>query len=174
MRLVDKHAVPWMSWLGFAVRPMMPAFMDAVTTVIGDTVYLPGPPASLDRTELARILAHELVHQLDQADHGGWFYASYAAVPAPVGRTMRAYWERRAYAVDLLLAWHDGGEPALARAADHVARLFSGPAYGFMWAGSDAARAYLAPVVDDVRSGALARRAPYREILAAWTGEETW
>ena len=170
LRLVDKHTVPLARVAGVVLRPWMPTFMDTVTTVVGDTVYLPGPPERIDRMLLARILAHELVHQLDQAEHGLGFYVSYALTPAPFGRTGRAHWERRAYAVDLMLAWHEGGDAALVRATHRIAMLFSGPTYGWMWLGSDAARQYVGAVADEIRSGTLQQRAPYREILAAWTG----
>ena len=168
--LVDKRQVPWMRAVGVAMKPLMPDFMHSVTTVIGDTVYLPRAPEQMPRDHLARILAHELVHQLDQAEHGARFYVSYAALPLPIARTRRAHWERRAYAVDLMLAYTDGGEPSLSHALDRVVPLFAGPAYGFMWAGRASARAYLAPVVADIRAGRLQRRAPYADILAAWTG----
>jgi hypothetical protein len=174
LRLVDKHEVPLARASAHLLRPLMPRFMDNVTTVIGDTVYLPGPPERLERELLARILAHELVHQLDQAEHGLAFYVSYVVAPLPVGRTMRAHWERRAYAVDLMLAWADGGDESLARTAESVAVQFSGPTYGWMWVGADAARKYVGAVADEIRSGTLQQRSPYREILAAWTGEDGW
>jgi hypothetical protein len=172
VRLVDKHDVPWMRAVAVAVRPLIPTFMEHVTTVIGDTVYLPAPPSRMDRDLLARILAHELVHQLDQAEHGLAFYATYAAVPLPVGRTLRAHWERRAYTVDLLLAHHEGGERGLAWEVERLVRLFAGPTYGFMWAGAGAARAYVEHAADEVRTGRARGRPPYRDILAAWSGED--
>jgi hypothetical protein len=174
LRLVDKHDVPVARLVGRLIRPLMPGFVDEVTTVIGDTVYLPAPADRIDRTRLARILAHEIVHQRDQAEHGAWFYLSYALAPLPAGRTRRAHWERRAYAVDLAIAWLSGGEAELARTAEIVARLFSGPTYGWMWSGEDAATQYVGAVADEIRSGTLQQRAPYRDILAAWTGEDEW
>lgn len=170
LRLVDKHEVRWMRPIGVVA----PTFVDDFTTVIGDTVYLSGPVDAFPRDALAGILAHELVHQLDQAEHGAAFYLSYGLAPLPVGRTRRAHWERRAYAVDLMLAWDRAGEAGLARALDRVAPLFAGPAYGWMWAGMDAARAYLAPVAGEVRAGTLQERPPYRDILRAWRGEDGW
>lgn len=174
LRLVDKHDVPLARASAILLRPLMPTFMENVTTVIGDSVYLPGRPEQMDRLLLARILAHELVHQLDQAEHGLRFYVTYAVAPLPVGRTMRAHWERRAYAVDLMIAFEDGGEQGLARAVDAVATHFAGPTYAWMWAGSHAARQYVGAAADEVRSGALQQRAPYREILAAWKGGDGW
>jgi hypothetical protein len=170
LRLVDKHDYPLWKIVGLGVRPLMPDFMEHVTTVIGDTVYLPCPPDRMPRVLLAQILAHELVHQLDQREHGWWFYASYAMAPLPAGRTMRAHWERRAYAVDLMLANATGGEPALRRKAAQVTRYFAGPYYGFMWAGQEAARSYVRTIEDEILAGTLQKRAPYDEILTAWRG----
>lgn len=159
-----------MRWAARLLRPISPDFATAVTTVVGDTVYLPVPPDRFDRDQLARLLAHELVHQLDQREHGLGFYVSYLLTPVPFGRTHRARWERRAYAVDLLLAWEEGGEPALRRAAHRIVGLFCGPSYGWMWAGRGAARELLAPTVEAIRGGSLQFEWPYREILAAWRG----
>lgn len=170
LKIVDKRSVPWMRALGLALRPAVPDFMSSFTVVIGDVVYLAGDPAHFPRDRLAHILCHELIHQLDQAEHGPGFYLSYALLPVPVLRTRRAHWERRAYAVDLMLAHHDGGEPALQRTLQRCVALFSGPAYGWMWAGEQAAEAYLEEIAAQVRSGALATHEPYRQILEAWRG----
>lgn len=171
LRLVHKRDVPWMRALGAAVRPVVPDFDASFTTVLGDTLYLPKPVEAFDRDVLASIVAHEIVHQLDQRAWGLAFYASYLAVPLPVGRTVRAWWERRAYAVDLMLAWEEGGERRMEEVAERIVGLFTGANYGWMWAGTESARAYLKPVLDDIRAGALQRRGPYREILSAWRGQ---
>lgn len=170
LRLVDKHDSALMRAVGAVIRPFNPDFTDGYTTVIGATVYLPRPVDRIPRDGLAATLAHELVHQLDQRDHPLWFYVSYG-VALPVGRTMRAHWERRGYAVDLMLAHERGGDSGLDRKAAWVADLFAGPSYGWMWAGKAAARAYLAPVVAGVRAGTVQAAEPYRGILAAWRGE---
>ncbi len=144
------------------LRRLAPGF----TTVVGRTVFLPRPVAGFHRDALAAILAHELVHQLDQRRWGALFYVSYG-VCLPAFRTMRAVWERRAYAVDLLLAHRVG---AVDRCERRLVALFSGPSYLWMWAGEASARAFLAPVVASVREGRLDAEAPYRGILAAWDG----
>lgn len=169
LALVNKQTVPWMRAAGRLARPFAPDFETGFTTVLGATVYLPCDPADFDPDTLAQILAHELVHQLDQARWGPLFYASYAAA-LPAGRTWRARWERRAYAVDLLIARERGGPAAVEMLSRRLARLFSGPSYVWMWAGEEAAQAFLAPVVRRVLSGELEAQAPYREILAAWRG----
>lgn len=171
LRLVHKREVAWMRAFGHVIRPMVPDFDTHYTTVLGRTVYLPRPAEQMHPRVLAATLCHELVHQLDQQRWGLAFYASYAWA-LPVGRTMRAHWERRAYAVDLLLAYERGGEPELANVASHLAELFAGPGYFYMWAGRAAARDFLDPVVEAVRDGSLAQTEPYAAILAAWHGPE--
>ncbi len=169
VRLVHKADAPVMRALGVALAPLAPDFMDRFTTVLGDTVYLPLPPERMPRDALARTLAHELVHMLDMAAWGPVFYTSYV-LAMPVGRTTRAHWERRAYAVDLMLANEAGGARAVERALDWIVPMFAGPAYGYMWAGAASARRYLAPIRDEVLAGTLQQRAPYDRILAAWRG----
>jgi hypothetical protein len=167
-RIAVKADVLWMRALGMVLWPLVPDFGSAFTTVIGSTVYLPRPKEAFSPDGLAATLAHELVHQLDQREFGLAFYTSYLLTPLPVGRTTRAHWERRAYAVDLMLALERGGPECLAETLDRLVALFSGPSYAWMWAGKESARAYLAPLVAEVESGALQKRAPYDEILATW------
>ncbi|MCO4747281.1 MAG: hypothetical protein KC912_20955 [Proteobacteria bacterium] len=171
VRLVHKHELRWMRILGKAVRPIAPDFDTHYTTVLGRTVYLPRPPEHMPRRVLAATLAHELVHQLDQRRWGLLFYASYAWA-LPTGRTMRAYWERRAYAVDLLIAKERGGALEVENVARRLADVFSGSGYLWMWMGRASARAFLRPTVEAVMSGELERQAPYDVILAAWRGPE--
>lgn len=177
VRLVDRHTVPWMRLPGDLARPILGDINGRFTTVIGNTVYLPGPVERFPRDRLAAILAHELVHQLDQARAGLWFYVSYGLV-APTVRTLRAHWERRAYAVDLLLAYERGGPAEVERVRRRLIGIFAGASYLFMWSGRASAERFLAPTVTAVLDGSLSREQPYRDILEAWrtpasTDEET-
>lgn len=168
LRLVEKVDSPLMRGIGRVLQPINPDFMDSYTTVIGSTIYLPRPKTEFPPDALAQTLAHEMVHQLDMQDFGLLFYLSYVATPLPVGRTHRAYWERRGYAVDLMLAWETGGEARLVAVETWIRGVFAGPAYAWMWKGRSAAARFLKPVVDEVRSGELQQRFPYREVLEAW------
>lgn len=170
VRLVHKVDSRLMRSLAVVLRPITPDFSTHYTTVLGKTVYLPRSMEAFDRDQLAGILAHELVHQLDMIEHGPWFYVSYVLAPLPAGRTRRAYWERRAYAVDLMLAYEAGGEVELQRLMRRLVQIFSGSAYAWMWTGEDAARRFLEPVCREVRSGALKEREPYASIFEAWSG----
>jgi hypothetical protein len=169
LRLVNKADVPWMRVVGRVVAPVMPDFSTQFTTVLGDTVYLPRALEDFPRDKLAATLAHELVHQLDQRRWGAMFYVSYGLL-LPSLRSTRAHWERRAYVVDLMLARERGGEPEQARVLEWLVDLFSGASYGWMWAGRDAARAFLLPVETALAEGTLQREEPYASILAAWRG----
>ena len=172
LQLVCKADSPLMRATAVLVYPLTPDFADGFVTVLGDVIYLPRPQEEMSRTGLAAILAHEFVHQLDMATYGPLFYASYALV-LPTGRTCRAWWERRAYAVDLMLAHEEGGPVGVERALEWIVPLFSGPSYGFMWAGRAAARRYLDEVARPVLEGTLQRQQPYQRILSAWAGRST-
>ena len=170
LRVLDKSEVWWMRAAGRILRPVIPAFEKSYTTVIGDTVYLPCPKEEFPPDALAATLLHELVHQLDQAQWGALFYLSYGLTPLPVWRSHRAHWERRAYAVDLMIAHHVGGDAHLRRVEHRLRELFGGPGYGWMWGGRSAAASFLEPVVSRVRAGTLQQVDPYDRILSAWTG----
>jgi len=169
LRLVHKRDVAWMRAAGRLLRPINPDFDEHFTVVLGATVYLHAPPEQMDREELAAILAHELVHQLDQRRWGPLFYLSYALL-LPAGRTARAVWERRAYTVDLLIARERGGPAAVRRRGRIVANHFTGGGYLWMWPGWRAANRFLAPTVEAVIDGRLDEVEPYRSILEAWRG----
>lgn len=168
--LIHKADVPWMRFASRVIEPVVPEFSTRFTTVLGRTVYLPRPVDQFPRDALAATLAHELVHQLDQQRWGPLFYVSYAAM-LPAVRSARAVWERRAYAVDLMLAFERGGERELRRVEAFLVDLFAGPAYLWMWSGRASAREFLDPLSEAIRRGELQADAPYAEILAAWKGE---
>jgi len=167
LALVRRH-VPGLRLVAKSESPLLRRFAPGFTTVLGPYVLLYRPAAEIPRDRLAAILAHELVHQLDQQRWGPLFYVSYG-VCLPAGRTVRAVWERRAYAVDLMLAHEAGGLAACER---RLVTLFSDRSYVWMWAGESSARAFLAPVVTAVREGRLQQESPYAEILSAWSGRE--
>lgn len=169
LRFAVKSDSAGMRALARLVRPLSPEFAERYVTVIGATVWLPRPAAQFARDDLAAILAHELVHQLDQQRYGPLFYLSYG-LALPAGRTARAAWERKAYAVDLLIAREEGGLAGVRACANRLIPLFAGSEYGFMWAGEHAAARFLAPTVEAVLRGELDGRAPYAAILAAWRG----
>jgi hypothetical protein len=158
-----------MQALAWSLRPLVPDFQTQFITVLGQSVFLPKPLERYPPRVAAALLGHELVHLLDIQRFGALFYLSYLLPPA--GRTARALWERRGYAVDLMFA-HQQGEAALDRQVAFVVELMAGPAYGFMWAGRPAARRFLEPTLAAVRAGALHQEEPYRSIWQAWLGPD--
>lgn len=171
LRLVNKSEVWWMRVLGIVLWPLVPNFMTDFTTVFGDTVYLPDDPARLEPDRLAITLAHEYVHQVDQQDNGLWFYLSYVLTPLPIWRTHRAHWERRGYAVDMMIAFERGQDEALNRKLLWLVDIFTGPNYAWMYGGRRAARDYLERTADQVRHNELQKTPLYAGILNAWRGE---
>lgn len=168
LRLRDKAGSRRMRALALLLRPLVPDFQTGFITVLGRTIFLPRPLPTYPPRVGAALLGHELVHLLDIQRFGPLFYLSYVLPPA--GRTLRAWWERRGYAVDLLLA-HQEGEAALERQVAFVVELMSGPSYGYMWWGRAAARRFLEPTLAAVRDGTLIQQEPYRSIWQAWTGQ---
>ena len=158
-----------MRLLARLLRPVSPRFGSDFNVALGKTIYLTRPLDHWHTDSLSRVLAHEVVHLIDQKHYGVFFYLSYGLL-LPSIRTLRAHWELRAYAVDLLLAWETGGEAALVDTANRVTNHLTGPAYGWMWLGKTAARRLLAPTLQSIRAGELQKRDPYADILAAWRG----
>ncbi len=64
--------------LGLILRPFNPRYMTNFTTTLGKFVYFPSRAWYVENPSRAfSILAHELVHLVDYANHGLWFSASY-------------------------------------------------------------------------------------------------
>lgn len=111
------------------VRLWNPRFLDAYTTTLGYTVYMPERVRTDPRLG-ARILRHERVH-LDQfRRHPIWYPFSYLFV-LPFGWTMRAWWETEAY-VETMRAELDETGTISPATVEEIARRFWGPDYFFM------------------------------------------
>lgn len=123
----DEHK--WMTLLFFFVRPFCPDFMHNFTTVIGNRIYFPNREyIQLRANSAARTLAHEMVHILDAKKVGIFFFSIGYLFPQvlalgfllfpiiglyallfllfllPFPAPFRAYWESRAYALDIRLS----------------------------------------------------------------------
>ncbi|MBN2799320.1 MAG: hypothetical protein JXX28_09260 [Deltaproteobacteria bacterium] len=169
LRLGYKLEHRWTRLVGRLLRPILPEFMDRTATVVGGVIYLPLRRGALPDDLIARVVAHEWVHRRDMLAFGPLFYLSYALL-LPVGWTARAHWERRAYAVELMLAWEEGGEQRLAATEAELVTFFAGSSYLWMCPGRRRAQRCLAPVSQQIRAGTLQETIPYRHILAAWRG----
>ena len=86
----------------------------AAGVTLGRHVFLrfPGTPS---------LLAHELVHVRQQAEHPVWFWVSYLLL-LPIGwNPWRMRWEAEAYAVQVRAGWP----------IESAARAIAGPLYGW-------------------------------------------
>ncbi len=106
-------------------------YLSHFVTVFGNTVYWTSEAAfRRDDRHTAAVLLHERVHLWDRRREGLWFDASYVAA-GPAIWTMRAHWERRAYAVDIVRLTQRGR--SLAWIQEWLRRLFTNVEYAFMW-----------------------------------------
>lgn len=102
------------------------AFMTGYVTTIGRTIYCPDGQIS-DATRL-----HELQHVADYRKYGPWFVLSYLLL-LPLGITMRAFWERRAYAITIREVMKSNEDYARSpEFKEHLVRCFTGPDYLYM------------------------------------------
>ena len=69
LRIVEKRNSRLMKGLGVLLIPITPNFKSNYTTILNKTVYLPRPMTSFDQNQLAKILTHKLVHQLNIIKH---------------------------------------------------------------------------------------------------------
>lgn len=90
-RVVLKSESKLMRAIGWVLKPFNRAFMTGYVTTIGSTIYTPS------REMLSPgLLQHELQHVSDSKRWPVLYELSYLFL-LPLGFTMRAFWERRAY-----------------------------------------------------------------------------
>ncbi len=121
-----------------------PSYVADYITVLGRTVWFPDR-AAFDGNPAATVetLLHERVHMWDWARRPVWFPVSYAFC-APAIRTMRAEWERRAYAVDVVAARLSGRK--VDAVVEEMQGIFAGPGYFYMWTAVDEIAAWVKSV----------------------------
>ena len=106
-------------------------YLTHFVTVFGNTVWWPTEAQfRRDPRHAAAVLLHERVHLSDRRRLGVLFDASYVAA-GPAVWTMRAHWERRAYAVDIVRLTRLGRP--VEWTCEWLRPLFSSVEYGFMW-----------------------------------------
>lgn len=78
-KLAYKDESRLMKLLGFFATPFNPDFMTRYTTTLGSTVYFPSKSYYESQPKSGfTVLAHEMVHMLDNKRHPLWFRLSYA------------------------------------------------------------------------------------------------
>lgn len=125
-KVVRKEDSRLMKLIAFLLHPINPHFMSDYYTTIGSTVYAPHGVIPDE------VLAHELVHVADWQRYNLAFALSYLLL-LPVGITMRAFWEWRAYKISLHwwvyndLGWTQTQGKAM------LLNQFTSSAYAWMW-----------------------------------------
>lgn len=108
-------------------HPLVRALFRGFTFTLARTVYMDA--ARIGTAEGAATLRHEAVHVADWARYGLLLWLSQLVLP--VGPSLRAFWEWRAYRETLRVELERTG--ALPDAfLEAVARNFTGPRYAFM------------------------------------------
>lgn len=123
--VVDKSKSKFMAVLG-KILFFNPDFMTRYVTTIGRTIYCPNGKIS------PTTLEHELQHVRDY-DRWGLLFALSYLLALPTGWTMRAYWERKAYAITIRKAFAE--DPARVESPEYrawIVRIFTGPDYFWM------------------------------------------
>ena len=124
-KVVRKEDSRLMRLIAWALKPINPRFMNYYTT-IGSTVYAPSGVIPDE------VLAHELVHVADWQKYNLLFALSYLLL-LPLGPSIRAFWEWRAYKVSLhWWAYNDLGW-AQTQGKALVLTQFTTSAYAWMW-----------------------------------------
>lgn len=122
----NKEDSTLMKVIAFFISPFCPRFMTDYVTTIGTTIYAPKGEIQ-EHTRL-----HEMVHVADYEKYGILFSLSYLFL-LPLGWTMRAYWERRAYAVSLQWVRDNCDLRTLEDYRLKVLNQFIGASYLWMW-----------------------------------------
>lgn len=124
-----KHESDFMYLVNFFVKWFCPTFMADYTTVIGNTIYFPSRKFVFESENSSmRILAHEIVHLLDQKRVSkpifmfgylfpqilvlgifsfpwlGWWALAFLLFTLPIPAPFRFHFEVRAYAISMMTA----------------------------------------------------------------------
>jgi hypothetical protein len=100
-RLKLKSESKFMKFLSYCLFWQRKTFMENYYSTIGRVMYVP----TLNPNDVT--LEHELIHVHDYQKNKVWFTLSYL-LALPAVWTMRAHWERRAYAWYMQrLSWYD-------------------------------------------------------------------
>jgi hypothetical protein len=127
-KLVEKETSGLMKFLNFFAKLWMPTFLTNVTTVMGNTVYMPKALIGTDSGYV--ILRHEAVHMRDFKKW--WLLQPISYFILPAGPSFKAVWEFRAYK-ETLRVWHELGWRTDDAAIDWLVSQFTTRTYLWMW-----------------------------------------
>jgi hypothetical protein len=127
-KVVNKEDSRFQRALAWLVRPFNPDFMTSYATTFGDTVYVPKAWGSYARYE---VLRHERIHLRDHRTAPFGLFALSYLLCLPVGITMRAWWEYRAY-TETMRVEHELFGIISDATIERLVGVFTGPSYLFM------------------------------------------
>ena len=146
----------------FFARLVSPDYDKRFTTVIYPVIYLPVGTRESWSAQPERFygtLRHEFVHLKDFQRFGVWMGASYLAL-LPAFWTMRAFWELRGYAQNMIFLRESAGSVPDEQ-IDRLVEIFGGRDYIFMMSPRSRARRALEALRARVLSGELSGPYPY-------------
>jgi len=158
MRLRDRC----LHWLA---RRVNSDYDQRYTTVLYPIIYLPsGTRRSFEEApeKYYTTLRHEFVHLKDFQRYHIWMAFSYVFV-LPVGWTMRAFWELRGYAQNLICWQEDYGRVPDSE-VERLADIFSGRGYVYMLLPRSWAHSVLKSLQRSVEEGRLSGVYPYGDL----------
>lgn len=145
-----------------AARVINPHYDTRFTTVVYPIIYLPSGSRLIFEQRPERYystLRHEFIHLKDYQRYHVWFAVSYVAL-LPVVATMRAYWELRGYAQNLICTYERTGAVPT-RDVERMAKLFAGREYVFMLWPHKVAHKHLMKIRAAILDGRLGGIYPY-------------
>ncbi len=160
------HTIPWRDRMMHALaRLVVPEYRTRFTTVIYPRIYFPAGTRTHFESHPERYYAtlrHEFVHLKDFQRFHLWMALSYGVL-LPMFWTMRAFWEMRGYAQNMICAFENTGEVP-EEMIKRMVRIFSGRSYMFMLVPASLARRQLEALRARVISGQLAGIYPYGKL----------
>lgn len=151
--------------LHFFARIFTPEYDTRYTTVMYPRIYFPvgaRPRYESSPESFYTTLRHEFVHLKDFQRFHLWMAISYVLI-LPLGWTMRAFWEERGYAQNMICTFErDGHIPDTQ--IERLVGIFSGRGYFFMQWPAKRARRRLLAIREKVLSGELRGVYPYGKL----------
>lgn len=132
-------------------------FDTRISNADANIVLMPSPMTHGDWNQwnVYVILRHEYVHMQDHRRYGLWFTMSYVLFPFPIlFAYMRADWEFRAYAQQLICAIDHYGY-VWDELLDHILHHFCSATYLWMWPFRGTIRRKFERLIQDIQQGKI-------------------
>lgn len=160
------ETMPWRDrWLHAIARRVTPDYDHHFTTVVYPNIYLPAGTREDFEAEPERYystLRHEFIHLKDWQRFHLWMAVSYVLL-LPIGWTMRAFWELRGYAQNMICVYEREGRVPEAT-VERIARIFAGRSYVYMLVPTALALRQVRRLRDQIEAGELSGVYPYGDL----------